>query len=232
MQSQISNSIPQQQKKQTNKTEQLPLQKPVFIKPYRNNKNKQIRCKIVLLGAPGSGKGTYGQYLKEYFDATVIATGDLVREQVKKKTSIGKLCEDIINKGQLLSDDIVNKIVTEKISYINNDDNYILDGYPRKFSQLIHLYNTTDIISPNVAIYIHVPDEVVITKALGRRICKDCGAGYNINSIYYNNGEYNMPALLPRVSGICDKVCYTYTYIYEYIYIYIYVLKIYSVKAH
>uniref|UniRef100_A0A0A9Y062 Adenylate kinase n=1 Tax=Lygus hesperus TaxID=30085 RepID=A0A0A9Y062_LYGHE len=109
-------------------------------------------------------------------------------------------CRESIERGKLLNDSIVNQLVVTKLSSIPRESNYILDGYPRKSTQLLHLYSD-GVCAPNIAAFIHLPDEIVITKALGRRICEDCGFGYNVNSVSIGT-EYDMPAMLPSVDGV------------------------------
>jgi adenylate kinase len=148
---------------------------------------------VLLLGAPGVGKGTQAKLLMEEFNIPQISTGDLLRANREQRTSLGMLAEDIMAKGQLVSDDLVNEMVSERLAQPDTEHGYILDGFPRTLNQAEWL--DTKLVAymlPVVAINIVVAERVLLERITGRRICPVCGTIYNI---------YTQP---PKNDGICD----------------------------
>ena len=137
--------------------------------------------KIIFLGAPGAGKGTQAAAVSRELDIPTISTGNMIREAIAAGTPVGLMAKDIIAKGQLLDDEIVCKIVKEKLSTVQ--DGYILDGFPRTIAQADALAEIGEDI--DVVINIYVPDEVIVQRSAGRRFCPKCGATYHV--------EYNPP---------------------------------------
>ncbi len=149
---------------------------------------------IMLFGAPGSGKGTQAEVISKYYHIRKISLGDILRDEVKRGSSLGNEVKDYMNKGLLVPDNVVAKVIEENLS----GDGFILDGYPRNISQAVYLdeiLSRKNIIL-DVAVYLDVDEQTVIKRLEMRRVCPRCGANYHL---------VNMP---PKKEGICD-VCGT-----------------------
>lgn len=151
--------------------------------------------RIVLLGAPGSGKGTQAKMLVEKFDIVQISTGDLLRAAVAANTELGKQAKEIMEAGQLVPDEIVLGMIREKLAEPAVAKGFILDGFPRNLAQAQALDRLLEEqnLPLDAAIHIQVDPEEIIKRITGRRTCGACGAIYNI---------YFSP---PSREGICDK---------------------------
>lgn len=151
--------------------------------------------RIVLLGAPGSGKGTQAKMLVEKFGIVQISTGDLLRAAVAANTELGKQAKEIMEAGQLVPDEIVLGMIREKLAESSAARGFILDGFPRNLSQAQSLDRLLEEqnMPLEAAIHIQVDPEEIIKRITGRRTCGNCGAIYNI---------YFSP---PAREGICDK---------------------------
>jgi adenylate kinase len=135
--------------------------------------------KIILLGAPGSGKGTQGDLVTKKYSFPRISTGDLLREAVALGTPLGKEAKAIMERGDLVADDLVVKMVEERITKPDCAEGYILDGFPRTINQARKLENI-DKNHQEVVIEIYLPDQVVIDRLSARRICSSCRTIYNL----------------------------------------------------
>ncbi|NOR12133.1 MAG: adenylate kinase [Candidatus Aminicenantes bacterium] len=135
--------------------------------------------KIILLGAPGSGKGTQGDLVTKKYSFPRISTGDLLREAVALGTPLGKEAKAIMERGDLVADDLVVKMVEERITKPDCAEGYILDGFPRTINQARKLENI-DKNHQEVVIEIYLPDQVVIDRLSARKICSNCGTIYNL----------------------------------------------------
>ena len=133
--------------------------------------------RIVFIGAPGAGKGTYAQYFREKYCIPHISTGDIFREEIAKGTELGKLAKQYIDKGLLVPDEIVIEIVKKRLSQPDVERGFILDGFPRTLNQAKALDKITKI---DAVIYLNVSEEVAVQRLSGRRICPVCGRVYNI----------------------------------------------------
>ncbi len=129
--------------------------------------------RIIIMGPPGSGKGSQAELLQKRLKLKHIPLGELLREEIRKKTRIGKLLEPSLKQGKLAPDDIVDKLITKKIK---GRDNFILDGYPRHLAQAKYLDSTTNI---DKVFLLKVPDSLVIRRLSSRYVCK-CGESYNL----------------------------------------------------
>ena len=151
---------------------------------------------VIFLGPPGSGKGTQAELLSEKWEIPTISMGDLLREEKDKDTELGRTIKDKIDRGELISDDIAQKIIKNRIEKDDTKNGFILDGYPRKKSQLEDLDEVLQEVFgflPSVqAVYIKVSDKEVNRRLGGRRICDECGANYHI--------EFKSP----QKEGVCD----------------------------
>jgi adenylate kinase len=134
---------------------------------------------IVLLGPPGSGKGTQSALLSSKLNIVAISTGDLLRNEVSEKTEIGLLAKSYIDVGSLVPDDVVMSIVKNKIQDLDNG--FILDGFPRNVEQAIKLDSALVSIKKNISAVLNfvISDDEVVKRISGRFFCKKCGAIYN-----------------------------------------------------
>ena len=147
--------------------------------------------KLIILGAPGAGKGTQAEILSDRLNVPAISTGAIIREEIKNKTPFGVEAKSYIDAGQLLPDDMINKMLLNRIAEDDCKNGYILDGFPRTVSQAEFLdANGVDI---DRALSLEVEDEVIIERLSGRRECISCRAPYHIK---------NNP---PKKEGICDR---------------------------
>jgi adenylate kinase len=151
--------------------------------------------RTVLLGAPGSGKGTQGVVLSNKFNIPQISTGDLLRAAVKAGTELGKKAKSAMDAGALVSDDIVIGLIRERLSEEDAQNGYILDGFPRNIPQAEALDAMLDQLGQPLqgVVLLDVPFEELMQRLTGRRTCKDCGAIYNI---YLS---------APKNEGHCDR---------------------------
>jgi adenylate kinase len=144
----------------------------------------------IIFGPPGSGKGTYASRLKSRLGVDVIAMGDIFRELLKEDTPLGKEVKDYVEKGLLVPDDIVINVLKQHLAEIPKGKGFILDGYPRTTDQAKVLEGIAKI---DVILLQMVPDWIIVERLSSRRICRNCGAVYNIRF------------LKPKVKGVCDK---------------------------
>ena len=151
---------------------------------------------IIMLGAPGAGKGTISSRLKEIYNLPHIATGDIFRENIKNETELGKKAKDFIDKGKLVPDDITINMMIDRISKDDCKNGYILDGFPRTLAQADGLDKQLKNINSKIdlALLVEADEETLIKRLSGRRVCEKCGATYHIEH------------LKPKTDGICD-VC-------------------------
>ena len=145
---------------------------------------------IIFIAPPAAGKGTQSNMLKEKFDYAHISTGDMLREAINSGSKLGMDVKNIIDKGELVSDDIIIKLVEEKLASLNGKP-FILDGFPRTLNQAKSLDNIID--DNYVAIYLDLSEEEAVKRITGRLTCS-CGKSYNVNN----------DRLKPKVEGICD----------------------------
>ena len=138
---------------------------------------------IILLGAPGAGKGTQASKISDAYKLPHISTGDIFRENIKNETPIGLLAKSYIDKGQLVPDEVTCKIVEERISREDCKAGYMLDGFPRTIAQAEALDKITKI---DLVINIDVDFSLLLDRLCGRRVCKDCGESYHVSRL---NGE-------------------------------------------
>lgn len=152
--------------------------------------------KIIMLGAPGAGKGTQAKKITKKYGIPHISTGDILRANIKAGTELGHKAKTFIDKGLLVPDDLVVDLVVDRISKEDCVDGYVLDGFPRTIPQAISLDTTLEGINETIdyAVNVEVPDTVIVERMSGRRACLSCGATYHI--------AYNPT----KKEGICD-VC-------------------------
>jgi len=146
--------------------------------------------RLVLLGPPGAGKGTYASRLTVKLGVPHISTGDMVREEIKKQTDLGRKIKEYSDRGALVPDEIIIKLLANRLRKPDCDKGFILDGFPRTISQAEALEKIAKI---DLVINLNVPDEIIITRLSNRLVCSKCGA------------IYNLLTLKPKREGICDK---------------------------
>ncbi|ABV33166.1 MULTISPECIES: adenylate kinase [Pseudothermotoga] len=141
--------------------------------------------KIVLLGAPGAGKGTLAKDLSIMFSVPHISTGDMFREAVAAGTELGVKVQNILSSGALVPDEIVNQVVEERLRKQDCEKGFIFDGYPRTIAQAIALDEILQKMSKklDLAIYLEASEETVVKRLTSRRICPKCGKIYNLISM-------------------------------------------------
>lgn len=144
---------------------------------------------LIFLGSPGAGKGTLAAFISEKYGIPQISTGDIFREAVKNRTELGLKVKSIMEKGELVPDELTVDLVKDRLARADAQSGYILDGFPRTIPQADSL-NTFQQI--DAAINFEISDEIVIRRLSGRRVCRSCGAIYHIE---------NMP---PEVEEKCD----------------------------
>ncbi len=149
-----------------------------------------MKSKIVLLGPPGSGKGTQGEKLSEEFGYVRLSTGDMLREAVRNGTELGKLAKGYMNSGALVPNDLIINLMKEKIDSLKPGTGVIFDGFPRTVQQADALGEQIDI---DLALNLDVEDEELINRLTKRRSCPQCNSVYHL---IYN---------APRKDGSCDK---------------------------
>ncbi|MEM2150849.1 MAG: adenylate kinase, partial [Candidatus Bathyarchaeia archaeon] len=145
--------------------------------------------RIVLLGPPGSGKGTYASRLAVILGVPHISTGDMVREEIRAQTEIGKRIKEYSDRGELVPDDIIIAMLVERLKKPDAQKGFILDGFPRTLRQAEELEKFSKI---DLVVNLNVPDEIIIQRLSNRLVCKRCGA------------IYNRLTLKPKVDEVCD----------------------------
>jgi adenylate kinase len=145
---------------------------------------------LIILGAPGSGKGTQTTRLKAKLNIPAISTGDIFRKEIKEETELGKRIKKYLDSGQLVPDEIVIDVIKERIKQPDCKNGFILDGFPRTLEQAKAL---DKIVKIDACINLSVPKEIIVKRLSARRTCKNCGE------------IYNLLVLKPKVDGVCDK---------------------------
>lgn len=155
--------------------------------------------RLILLGAPGAGKGTVAKGLVEHLGVTHLSTGDMLRAAVKAGTEVGTLAATYMNRGALVPDDVMVALIAERVAQDDCTDaagvtRFLLDGFPRTLPQADALDDRG--LGPDAVIYLDVDVDVIVERLVGRRSCPSCGAPYHITF------------KRPKVDGVCD-ICQT-----------------------
>ncbi len=145
---------------------------------------------IILLGAPGAGKGTQAAVICEHLNIPTISTGNIIREALRTGTEMGLKAKSFMDAGSLVPDEVVIGIIEERLANDDCKNGFILDGFPRTIPQAEALDKMGVVIDK--VIDIEVPDETIVTRLSGRRVCEKCGRPYHIVD------------LKPQVEGVCD----------------------------
>ena len=133
---------------------------------------------IILLGAPGAGKGTQATRISEKFGLPHISTGDIFRDNIKRQTEIGMLAKSYTDKGQLVPDEVTCEIVKGRLQNADCKDGYLLDGFPRNLFQAEELDKFSKVVA---VINIDIDLSLLMDRLCGRRVCKECGESYHVN---------------------------------------------------
>ncbi len=151
--------------------------------------------KIIMLGAPGAGKGTQAKMIADKYNIPHISTGDIFRANIKEGTPLGKEAKGFMDKGQLVPDELTVRILLDRVAADDCSNGYVLDGFPRTIPQAEVLDSELSKLGDKVdfAINVDVPDENIVRRMGGRRACVTCGATYHIEHVP------------PKQEGICDK---------------------------
>ncbi len=146
---------------------------------------------LILLGAPGAGKGTQAEIIAEHLNIPTISTGNIIREALKSGTEMGRKAKEYMDSGRLVPDDVVIGIIKERLAQPDCAGGFILDGFPRTIPQAEALDRMGIVIDR--VIDIEVEDETIARRVSGRRVCPSCGASYHV--------DYKKPA----VESVCDR---------------------------
>jgi len=152
--------------------------------------------KIIMLGAPGAGKGTQAKRIADKYKIPHISTGDIFRANIKNGTELGNKAKSFMDQGLLVPDELVVDLVVDRVKQEDCTNGYVFDGFPRTIPQAEALDNALTAISESIdyAVNVEVPDENIVNRMAGRRACINCGATYHF---------VHIPS---KVEGICD-VC-------------------------
>lgn len=151
--------------------------------------------KIIMLGAPGAGKGTQAKMIADKYQIPHISTGDIFRANIKNGTELGKEAKKYMDQGLLVPDELTVKILLDRVAQPDCANGYVLDGFPRTIPQAEVLDKALAELNDKIdyAINVDVPDENIVKRMSGRRACVACGATYHIEHIP------------PKKEGVCDK---------------------------
>ena len=151
--------------------------------------------KIIMLGAPGAGKGTQAKRIADKYEIPHISTGDIFRANIKNGTELGKKAKEYMDQGLIVPDELTVNLVIDRVSNDDCKNGYVLDGFPRTIPQAEALDNALTARGEKIdfAVNVEVPDENIINRMSGRRACLTCGATYHTEFIK------------PKVEGICDN---------------------------
>jgi len=150
---------------------------------------------LILMGLPGAGKGTQAEKISEKYNIPHISTGDMFRLAIKEGTDLGKKAKSFMDQGELVPDEVTIGIVQERLSKADCQNGFLLDGFPRTIAQAEALQNLLANMKTSIDYVLHVdvPENKLVERLTGRRICPTCGATYHV--------MYNPP----QVEGVCDK---------------------------
>ena len=151
--------------------------------------------KIVMLGAPGAGKGTQAKMIADKYSIPHISTGDIFRANIKEGTALGLEAKSYMDQGKLVPDELTVKILLDRVSKEDCANGYVLDGFPRTIPQAEVLKDALQKLNDKIdyAINVDVPDENIVRRMSGRRACVTCGATYHIEHVP------------PKKEGVCDR---------------------------
>lgn len=146
---------------------------------------------LILMGAPGAGKGTQAEKISEKWNIPTISTGDMLRAAIREGSELGKIADKYINDGNFVPDEVVIGIIKDYLSSEKCKNGFILDGFPRSIAQAEALEKMD--VKIDVVLSLEVEDEAIVARMGGRRLCSGCGVSYHV--------EYN-PS---KIDGVCDR---------------------------
>lgn len=151
--------------------------------------------KVILLGAPASGKGTLTGLIKSECGAAHISTGDILRDNIARSTDLGKAAKEYIDAGKLVPDELIIGIAKERLAQDDCKESFVLDGFPRTIPQAEALDVMLEELGIKLdgVVNLNVPEDILYERITGRRVCPNCGATYHIKT------------MKPKVDGICDE---------------------------
>jgi len=152
---------------------------------------------IIFIAPPAAGKGTQSKLISEEYNIPHISTGDLIREEVNSNSALGVYLKEEMDKGNLISDDIIVNLLRKRISQVDCNNGYILDGYPRNIEQAKVYENLLHDLSIDIGIviFLDVDMELALKRTISRQVCSVCGSSFNTTD----------PSLCPKIDGICDR---------------------------
>ena len=150
---------------------------------------------LLIVGAPGVGKGTMSEFLVKNYGLAHVSTGDMLRQAIAEQTPLGKLASAYMDGGHLVPDEVIHDIIVERLKQDDVRKGFLFDGYPRTVAQARDLSNILEELNMKIdaVINLQIDDQIVVKRITGRRTCKNCGKIYNI---YYN---------APKTEGVCDE---------------------------
>ncbi|KAL0481765.1 adenylate kinase [Acrasis kona] len=164
-----------------------------------NENTVPFKKKVVVMGPPGVGKGTYATGASAILNIPHLAAGDFVREEIKKDSELGRKMHDYTKRGELVPDELVVELVISKLR--ETTGGFLLDGFPRTLKQAELLQDSE--YKPEIVINLSQKEDIIIRKISGRRICSACGANYNFEHI--KDEGLDMPPMKPKVDNVCDS---------------------------
>lgn len=149
---------------------------------------------LLIMGAPGAGKGSMSRRIVDKYKIVHVSTGDMLRAAIKEQTPVGKRAQEYVDNGLLVPDEVIHDIIVERLSQDDVKKGFLFDGYPRTYAQAVDLDGILKQLNLNIdkVIYLEIKDEVIAKRITGRRVCKECDAIYHI--------DYK-PS---KVEGVCD----------------------------
>ena len=156
---------------------------------------------IILIAPPAAGKGTQSKLISSEYNIPHISTGDLLRDEVSSGSVMGKFLKDEMDRGGLISDDTIVNLLRTRITQVDCNNGYILDGFPRNVEQAIIYDNMIQDLGINIGtvIFMDIDKNLALKRTLGRMVCSACGASYN----------KEVPEHNPKLTGFCDKCGHT-----------------------
>lgn len=156
---------------------------------------------IILIAPPAAGKGTQSKLISSEYNIPHISTGDLLRDEVASGSAMGRFLKEEMDRGGLISDDTMVNLLRNRITKIDCNNGYILDGFPRNVEQAMIYDNLMQDLGKNigVVIFMDIDQELTLKRTLSRIVCSACGASYN----------KEVPELSPKIDGFCDKCGHT-----------------------
>src|SRR5699024_8475232 len=161
---------------------------------YVQCRERGDKMNLILMGLPGAGKGTQAEKIEKKYKTPHISTGDMFRLAIKEETELGKQAKNYMDEGQLVPDEVTNGIVEERLAMDDCQEGFLLDGFPRTLPQAEALDEILNKLDRKIDFVIHVdvPEEKLLERLTGRRVCPKCGATYHV---------VNNP---PKEEGVCD----------------------------